>query len=238
MEVIMTAKSDKAKASAPTDATAVPETATTPKQSVYSIFPTPEGVEINWGEKGKARKSIFPADNLVVIHFKSGMTLKMDATNFDAAIQRHLMLHGLSAVIGDAFAGAETSQEALELAQKRLDSLCAGEWTSRGGSGTGTVRISILERAIVAAIEEDTGEPITDERLQSIRAKLDADPKAQGYRKQAKANPAVYAHFLRIQQEVAAEKAKKAEAKAKLAKAAVKLAYPDEEGEGKGLDAL
>ena len=121
--------------------------------------------------------------------------------------------HGLSQKIGDAYAGADSVEQAIESAQAVIERLGVDDWVkARESAGP---RVTILADAIKVCLEAN-GETVDDARYQSIRTeKLKTKEQREG----ALANPAVKAEYERIRTE-------KQKARQKIADSAAKDAGP------------
>lgn len=84
--------------------------------------------------------------------FAHGETRTFDGASLSTDLQTRAMIHGLEQKIRDSYAGAKTSDEALGMAEKVMDTLRGGEWSAkREGSGPGEGSLEQLARAMVNA---------------------------------------------------------------------------------------
>ena len=119
--------------------------------------------------------------------------------NFPAAIRRRLTTHGASQLLGDVYSGSTKKgwdvARCIEAFDEKVEQLEAGQWAAAGGGpNIGTVVEAVVAARAEVGLESDES---------AIRAKLlDADA-----RKAALANPAIKAHYDRINAERAAQRA-------------------------------
>ena len=100
----------------------------------------------------KCDKTINLETGEVVFTFADGTVRKYEETDFPVAIQAHLLLHGLSQVGGDAYAGSETVAEAITAHDGRIANLRDGKWTVRTGGGG--PRVTQLAEALFRAMAQ------------------------------------------------------------------------------------
>lgn len=98
----------------------------------------------------KATKSISEDGNVLSFVFaEEGVDdLVATITELSEDIISRLAMHGLSAKMGDSYAGADTVSDARESAAKVLEELSAGNWTTRV-AGAGGPRVTQLAEALV-----------------------------------------------------------------------------------------
>ena len=84
-------------------------------------------------------------------------TFKVDELSPD--IQRKLMIHGLSQVLGDAAAGRD-GEEASEAIQRRWETLKGGEWTAKRAAAPKLSKAELERR--LAGLSEDERAAIVD----------------------------------------------------------------------------
>lgn len=83
--------------------------------------------------------------------FTNGETRTLDAMTLAQSIRDRAIVHGLEQKIRDSYAGAKSSDEALGMADKVLDTLRSGEWSAKREGGVAEGSIEILARAMVNA---------------------------------------------------------------------------------------
>lgn len=156
------------------------------------------------GEKTRGAR---PDTVRAVMTFSNGESIELDPTKVGDGCRNALLFHGLTAKVGDKFAGKGGDVEAAhEAAAAMYEQLCEDIWVKEGEKAG--PRIGLLVEAIVAAKEKAGMEADAD----AITANLKANPEL---RKSALANPAIDAEYKRIQAERAAAKAKEAAKAAK-----------------------
>jgi len=119
----------------------------------------------------KASKTI--EGDIVKFEFSTGQTLEADLNKLPDEMKLKLALHGLSQKLGDSYAGAEDG-EAYECANKVLEDLVAGNWSSRV-AGAGSPRTTMLAEALALAANVTVEEAVAkiadmdDEKVKAIR---------------------------------------------------------------------
>lgn len=139
--------------------------------------------------------------------FVNGPTRVFDMGKVNDAIKLEFAFHGAKQKIRDAYAG-KSGDEAVEACDTVIDNLYEGVWL---GEREGGVRIGLLLDAVVAFLETDKKQSVTDERRAGIKEKLLTE---EG-REKAKADPKVMAHLRRLELEKAKERAAEAAKAAK-----------------------
>ncbi len=84
--------------------------------------------------------------------FATGEVVEVEPKSLSADIQRHLILHGLSQKLGDAYSG-EDADKCHAAFQGVLKNLQEGKWSDRAGGGG--PRISQLAEALSRATKQD-----------------------------------------------------------------------------------
>lgn len=141
-------------------------------------------------------------------------TIDLKLSDFPANILNAATFHGLTAKIGDTFAGAKgDAQTAYDDAAALIERLVAGDWVKEGEKAG--PRVSLLVDAIARALVK-SGETVDDERMESIAAKLKAD---KTMRDGVLENPVFKAEYEAIKAERAVARAKEAAKTAKGAEA-------------------
>jgi hypothetical protein len=113
-------------------------------------------------EKTKRVKKIsksFEGDVLVIV---AGETiLRFDVNAYSDAIKHQAMLHGISQKIGDAAAGCESSEEAVDYINKTAAALEKGDWTTKSPAGEKVTKKSLLEKfSGLSDAERELAEPL------------------------------------------------------------------------------
>ncbi len=142
-----------------------------------------------------ATKRLDTDQGIVRFEFANGEVLEVNVAQLPESIRRQALLHGVSQKVGDAYAGAESAEEALEAARSVVERLMAGEWrTTRQGSGK--PRSTMLAEALSRLTGRDVAE--CQERI----AALD-DAAVKALRK----HPQIQAELAKIRAERLAAKA-------------------------------
>lgn len=128
-----------------------------------------------------------------------------DPSEFSTGVQNALTLFGLNIVLTNTMGGLR-GDEAFEAMMSRLETLQAGEWTSRKGAEG--PRISQLVQALFN-IYEKAGEPRSMEALTEA-----VKTKDEEWRKATAARPNIKAELDRLRAEAAAKRAAESAAKA------------------------
>lgn len=81
-------------------------------------------------KRAKKLTKVIEGSILTITEGSTATILKFDADKFPEAIQKNLVVYGLSQKIGDAAAGKE-GKEAVESMQKVADGLMNGDWSTR-----------------------------------------------------------------------------------------------------------
>ena len=139
----------------------------------------------------------------LTIEFTNGKTLSVSVGDLPAEMVEKAAVMGLSHSIGDSYASSPTVAEAVEIANKKLESIMAGEWNLKGEGGGGASHTPMLLDAISRVLTEANVEHDRDEIREEIKS-------SEG-RAQALANTMFKAEFEKIKAEKAAERAKLAE---------------------------
>lgn len=158
-----------------------------------------------FNKDGEVTRGARPDTTGVRMKFGNGATLELDITKVGKSCQRALMWHGLTAKVGDKFAGKDV-EEAHDAAASMYEQLCEDIWVKEGEKAG--PRIGVLVEAIVAA-KEKAGQKTTNE---AVAEKLKQNPEL---RKNALENPAIKAEYERIRAERAMAKADEAAKQAK-----------------------
>lgn len=152
----------------------------------------------------KASKSINIENGTVTFEFADGdKPLVVQAKDFPREVQAHATLHGFSQKIGDAYAGAESPEDARNLALAVVEQLKTQGWTQPRASGGGGSGVTILVDALARATGQDRA------KCSEVVSKL--DPEQQ---KALKKRPEVKAQVEAIKAERAIARQKEAEAAA------------------------
>jgi len=132
--------------------------------------------------------------------FYDGATLAAELDALPEDILTRLALHGLSQKVGDSYAG-EDAANCQTIAEKTLEALVKGEWSTR--SGGGGPKISQLAEALARATGQEVAACV------ATIAEMDDDTK-----KSIKAHPQIKALIATIKLEKATADAEKAAASA------------------------
>ncbi|RLC74773.1 MAG: hypothetical protein DRJ03_31365 [Chloroflexi bacterium] len=101
-----------------------------------------------------------PKDNGVEITVVStGQSGFYSVDELSPDIQRKLMIHGLSQVLGDAAAGRD-GEDASEAIQRRWETLKSGEWTAKRAAAPKLSKAELERR--LAGLEDDERQAIID----------------------------------------------------------------------------
>jgi hypothetical protein len=150
-----------------------------------------------------ARKVLDVDSNVVRFIFSDGTSRTVRISDLPEEIVHQAAMHGISQKLGDCYAAATTKADeagvdAVEWAiaefDSVLESIMAGDWNRRGGSG---------ESLTTKALAEATGATLEE----AIAAWNGAD---EAKRKAIRKHPAFKAIYLRMQQEAAQDKANRA----------------------------
>lgn len=113
----------------------------------------------------------------VRLSFANGKVLQCNIADLPAPMQRAALLHGISARVGDSFAGAAKQSDpvgwAYDVACEVWNAMTKGDWSTRESTG------GVLAEALAIA----SGKPL--DACQAVIAKLDDEMKAK-LRKQPK----------------------------------------------------
>lgn len=131
------------------------------------------------------------SENEILFQFANGKEFLIDVETFDIEIQKRFTLHGASQKLGDAFADADSVDDAVDKFIALRDQLIAGDWSGKRETGM-TLLLSALIRA--------TGK--TEAECKAVHDALSTDDK-----KAALKIPAVAAAVAAITAERAAKKA-------------------------------
>lgn len=151
------------------------ETTQTPSNS--KIVTMTDGRQVEFGEKTKIKKDYWTDATTSLVHtridFSNGdtVTVVVDPTS---EIGRAAVGHGISQKLGDAAAGAESVEDAVEAIVEVAKRIQAGEWNkTREGSGGGSAKgSSELVQALMVVLEKDK------ETVRTLMASLTAADKA------------------------------------------------------------
>lgn len=133
--------------------------------------------------------------------FHDGSVLAATLESLSPEMVTKLAIHGMSQKIGDSYSG-EDAANCQTIAEKTLEALQKGEWSSRSGGGAGP-RISQLAEALSRV----TGQEVKD--CVAKIAEMDDDSK-----KDVRAHPQIKAAMAEIKLEKATADAEKAAASA------------------------
>jgi len=135
----------------------------------------------------KATKKV--EGTVVSIAFASGETLSADVTAMPDEIKKHLIVHGLSQKLGDSYAGAD-EKEAYGCAQRVLEGLMKGEWSTRSEGGGS--RTSMFLEAIARVLKTDVDDARTrfDAKTEEEQAAIKKHPQVKQALAQIKAERA------------------------------------------------
>lgn len=158
---------------------------------------------------GEETNNATPDAEAVVFRFVNGNNHTVHLEDFPEHIRNALMWHGISAKLGDVYAGskgdADLAEETFLTAYERL---VGGDWMkAREGVGA---RPSLVVEAIVAALEK-AGEEVSDARREAIREKC----KDKATRDAAIEDPAIKVEYERIKLDRQKEREKAAREAAK-----------------------
>jgi len=92
-----------------------------------------------------AKKTVNQETGVVEFKFSNDNVLSIDVGTLSPEVTRRLALHGLSQKIGDSYAGAESVEDAYEVASEVAVMLRDGKWTERTA---GEPRTSALSEAL------------------------------------------------------------------------------------------
>lgn len=101
--------------------------------------------------KRVAKASVNVEGTVLSFVFANGQTLTIDGAALDGSIREKAVMHGLEQKIRDSYAGADGPDEAQGLAQKVIDTLMGGEWSTRREGGSSEGSVEQLARAVVNA---------------------------------------------------------------------------------------
>lgn len=125
----------------------------------------------------KATKSISEDGNEITFDFADEGVENLSAkiTDLNEDIVGRLAMHGLSAKMGDSYAGVDTVGEAREKANGVWEDLVAGNWTTRV-AGAGGPRVTQLAEALVS-VAGARGKELTLEQAVEALGKMPDDQK-------------------------------------------------------------
>lgn len=140
----------------------------------------------------KATKSISEDGNEITFDFADGdvENLNVKITDLNEAIVEKLAMHGLSAKLGDSYAGVDTVGEAREKAFGVWEDLVAGNWTTRV-AGAGGPRVTQLAEALVR-VASGRGKELSLESAVEALGKM-PDEQKKGLRKMGEIKKAISA---------------------------------------------
>lgn len=103
----------------------------------------------------KAKKVVDLEAGNIRFDFANGESIVVNPAEYDSAIQKQGLLHGISQKIGDSYASAETAEEAYAAAKAVVAGLIEGKWTTRtvGESSGGSV--TMLVEALYRVTKSD-----------------------------------------------------------------------------------
>lgn len=135
------------------------ETATKPRK-VDRLFVSKDG---------KRHNRVLP-DTTTVIHkfLESGYELEMGLAKLADAQRVQGLAFGVSQVVGNAYGGIKTEEDAILAAEARWDTLTKGGWSIERQTGPQTSDVLEAYCAAMAA----AGQPISDDKKAEIGAKL------------------------------------------------------------------
>lgn len=144
--------------------------------------------------------------SVLTIAFGNGETVSVDSEQIPSEIHQAILMHGLSQMVGDSYAGSKGDYGvAIKAATKKIGDLLDGKLSAtREGSGTGTPRVGELAAALA--------------RVQGCEPALALEAlgkMSEEQKKSVRANSRVKAAILAIRAENAAKAAAKAEAEGK-----------------------
>ena len=157
-----------------------------------------------------ATKATNPDEGKVAFHFEDQgeTTLEVSANELPQEIQRQVMVHGLSQVIGDAYSGEKDPSSAVEIAKAKIERLKAGHWRKPTESTSAGPRVNQLAEALARATGKDVQE--CAQKVAQMKEAEDGDEQIKALR----AHPQVKAQLEAIKAEKAQAKAKQLSAEA------------------------
>jgi hypothetical protein len=127
----------------------------------------------------KATKTISEDGSTIRFEFNDDAVedLNAEMSTFSEDIVQRLAMHGLSAKMGDSYAGVETVAECRESALRVYDDLAAGNWTTRV-AGTSGPRVTQLAEAFARVAQARGKELSLEAAVEAIGAMPDEQKKA------------------------------------------------------------
>jgi len=111
----------------------------------------------------------------VTIEFATGQTLTANAADLPDEMKRNLIVHGLSQKLGDSYAGAD-EKEAFDCANRVLEGLMKGEWSTRGEGGGGRASMFLEALAAVLGLSLDEAKAKFDSKTEEEQAAIKNHP--------------------------------------------------------------
>lgn len=144
--------------------------------------------------KSKCTKKIREDKSGVDFLFANGETLSLNLSDLQGDMATNLVLHGISQKVGDAYAGAESVEDAQKSASEMIDRLIEGIWKTvraAGAKKSTTLLVEALTRALDKTVEEvmDVLEDKSDEEKAAMQKHPQIQPIIQAIkieREQAK----------------------------------------------------
>jgi hypothetical protein len=127
----------------------------------------------------KATKTINEEATILTFNFadEGVEDLVADIGQMSEGILQKLAMHGFSAKLGDSYAGSENAAEARSCAERVLEELAAGNWTTRVAGVSGP-RVTQLAEALVR-VATARGKTLTLEKaVEALAAMPDAQKTA------------------------------------------------------------
>jgi hypothetical protein len=153
----------------------------------------------------------------IKIAYSDGEVYERAFADFPKEMQAAAMAYGFSVKLNRSTAGSNEYDDPLGAYKYAIgatdEQLNKGLWNAVVVGGGGRQTNPIILQAIIAA-KEAAGHPVDEDAIRTRLAGDDNDPGGKDYRKAARANPAVKAHYDRIELERRQEKAAKSAAAA------------------------
>ena len=93
--------------------------------------------------------------DLLIIDFANEANLQADLNSFSDEIKHKLAMHGLSQKVGDSYAKAGDADEAYGYADRVVQDLLAGNWTTRSAAGPKTTQLAQAVSVITGKTMEE-----------------------------------------------------------------------------------
>lgn len=124
-----------------------------------------------------AKKTVDTSAAVVAFAFTNGKELTAALDGLAEDVLKRLALHGLSQKLGDAYAGAESVDDAYEAAADVYETLKGGKWTERtAGEPRTSSLVEALFRVMDGAQELDACKAVVENMDDEQRKALRAQP--------------------------------------------------------------